>query len=88
MIETQVITITVKQAECHDTCADVFTEDHHTEVNPVGYTDPQRWRVDCNTCGTCVRADLPDKEAAIKKAHRHVLLTSEEFFELRDRGWA
>lgn len=74
-------TIKVVPAECHVMCVDVVgPNDHVANVNPIGYTDPQLWRVDCDSCGTCVRAGFQTREAAISEAERHVAFSSEDFW--------
>lgn len=64
---------TVQAAECHeDTCLDVVSADgHYTNVNPIGFTD-DLWRVDCDSCMTCIRSGL-SKSEALNAAKRHIL---------------
>ena len=63
----------VRQAECHDTCLDVQGPDGHTaNVNPIGFTDPVQWRVDCDDCGRCIQAGISTKAEARAVALDHV----------------
>lgn len=74
----------VRQADCHDTCLDVEGPDGHVaNVNPVSDTDPQVWRVDCDGCGTCVRAGFKTKRAARAAAIAHVRISVDEFLSQR-----
>lgn len=79
--------IEVRQAECHDTCLDVEGPDKHVaNVNPVGFTDPQQWRVDCDCCGTCIRSGFRSKAEARDVAMEHVRMSVDEFWQKRDAG--
>lgn len=62
----------VEVAQCHpDTCVDVFgANGHHANVNPIGFSE--LWRVDCDSCYTCIRSNLSTKEEAIEEAKKHV----------------
>lgn len=73
--------VKVMSAGCHAECLDVVgPDDHIANVNPIGYTDPQLWRVDCDSCGTCVRAGFLTRADAVAAAERHVVQSSEEFW--------
>lgn len=64
--------VVTKLAECHDTCLDVVGSDGHTtNVNPVEGTDD--WRVDCDSCFTCISAHHKTKAAARDAAVAHVI---------------
>jgi len=79
--------IEVRLAECHDTCLDIEGPDGHVaNVSPIGETNPQLWRVDCDKCGTRIRSGIVTKAAAKVEAMRHVLETPEEFFAMRERN--
>lgn len=68
-------------AGCHAECLDVIgPNDHVANVNPIGYTDPTKWRIDCDSCGTCVRAGFKTRADAVAEAERHVSRSSEEFW--------
>ena len=79
-------TIKTVPAGCHAECLYIIgPNDHIANVNLVGYTDPQLWRVDCETCRTCVRAGFLTRADAVAEAERHVARSSEEFWSsLRD----
>lgn len=80
-------TVEIRQAECHDTCLDVEGPNGHiSNVNPIGYTDPVQWRVDCDCCYTCIRAGFATKREAVEVAKAHVLLSVDEFWHRRDSG--
>lgn len=80
------LVITVKQAECHDTCLDVRgPDDHMANVNPIGETTPVLWRVDCDSCFTCIQAGFHTKAEARDAAVAHVSKSSKEYWEEQDR---
>lgn len=64
---------TVKAAECHpDVCLDLVRDDGHvTNVNPIMYSDD--WRVDCDSCFTCIGAGFKTKADALARAKVHML---------------
>ena len=71
----------VRQAECHDTCLDIEGPNGHiANVNPVGYTNPQVWRVDCDSCTTCIRSGFETKKDALEAAKEHVKVSSEKYW--------
>lgn len=75
---------TVTQAECHETCLDIQGPDNHiANVNPIGGTD--KWRVDCDGCGTCIRAGLDTKREATIVARIHVLISPEDYWALHSQ---
>lgn len=74
--------IEVREAPCHpETCIDIKGPDQHTaNVNPIGCSD-DKWRIDCDSCFTCIRAGLTKAEA-VAIAKLHVLLTPDEYWAL------
>lgn len=75
-------TVEVRQANCHDTCLDVEGPNNHlANVNPIGETSPQLWRVDCDSCFTCIRAGFRTKEEAREAAMKHVLISAEQYWQ-------
>lgn len=79
----------VRLAECHDTCLDIEGPDNHVaNVNPIDETNPQRWRVDCVSCGTCIRAGFKTKGDARDLAFEHVKKSSESYWAERHGAFA
>lgn len=64
--------VEVRPAGCHPECLTVSAGSHECNINMVGMTDPQRWRIDCDTCLTCVGASFLSREAAVEGAKLHV----------------
>lgn len=63
----------VRLAECHDTCLDVEGPNNHiANVNPIKFTSPVQWRVDCDSCFTCIQAGIASKSLARDIAFQHV----------------
>lgn len=78
------MTVTVEQAECHETCLQVHSSTgHEANINPVDLST--NWRVDCDQCGTCIRV-VPTKSEAVTVAKEHVILSSEEYWRRRNAG--
>lgn len=79
----------VRLAECHDTCLDVEGRHGHTaNVNPIGNTAPVKWRVDCDDCGTCIRAGFATKREAVEAAKIHVQKSSDDYWAEREMTFA
>lgn len=78
-------TVKVVPAECHAECLDVIGPNEHVaNVNPIGFTDPTLWRVDCDSCCTCVRAGFKTRDEAQTYAEQHVARSSKEFWREMD----
>lgn len=77
--------ITVKLAECHETCLEVTGPSYHiANVNPIGMTNPEQWRVDCDSCCTCIKAGFKTKAAALEYAKQHVVISTDDYWRLRN----
>ena len=64
-------------ADCHFRCRQVTDKDtlHTLNVNPLESTS--YWRVDCDTCATCLKI-LPSREEAVDYAIAHLKERSDQ----------
>lgn len=78
---------TVRLADCHDTCLDVEGPNNHiANVNPVGCTTPQVWRVDCDSCSTNIKSNIKSKKEARDIAIKHVNMSVADYWFDQDRS--
>lgn len=66
--------LTVQPLGCHPGCHEVLGTEHETEINPINFGDETgRWRSECRTCSTVIKANHPHQMAALVVAMQHAL---------------
>jgi hypothetical protein len=64
--------IKVELLGCHEKCVEFIGGNHAPEVNPVGYTDPVKWRLECPNCYTVLKI-FPTYDEAVEAGKQHAV---------------